>query len=215
MAYWQRRDGKVRVLGYDLQSKKKKVLLSRAESQHLDILLDHEADDWVRRWANLRGLAANVPRLSPVRETDILAHVERFLAYLLDHEGKHPNTIAEYRRCIVKHALPFFVHEPGCKALADFPDHSKDLAIWLALSPKLTKRVSLSLGKFWRWAVEEGACAVTIGKEKSLEQTLSLTAPISKRPLTAPYLSRTDVSPFTLPGCAEPFYPALQAALIP
>lgn len=83
--------------------------------------------------------------------------MERFLAYLHDHEGKHPNTIAEYHRCIVKHALPSFVHERGCKALADFPAHSKDLAICLALSPKLTKRVSLSVRKFWRWAVEEGA----------------------------------------------------------
>lgn len=156
MAYWQRRDGKVQVLGYDLQSKKKKVLLSRAESQHLDNLPDDEVEAWVRRWANLQALAAQAPKLAPVREPDMLAHVDRFLVYLREHEDKHPNTIAEYRRCIVKHPLPFFVHERACKTSAEFPAHSKDIAAWLTLSPKLVKRVSLSVGKFWKWAGEEG-----------------------------------------------------------
>jgi hypothetical protein len=156
MAYWQRRDGKVRVLGYDLQSKKKKVLLSRAESQHLDSMSDDEVEAWVRRWTNLQNLAAQVPKLTPVREPNILSHVERFLEYLAHNESKHPSTIAEYRRCIVNHALPFFTHARGCKALNDLPAHSKDLADWLKVSPKLLKRVNLSMAKFWRWATEEG-----------------------------------------------------------
>jgi hypothetical protein len=66
-----------------------------------------------------------VPQLTPVRDYDIVGSVERFLAYLARNEDKHPSTVAEYRRCIVSHALPYFVHVNGCKTLASFSSHSK------------------------------------------------------------------------------------------
>lgn len=36
-------------MGYDPELKKHRVLLARADSRHLDTLLDEELDDWVRR----------------------------------------------------------------------------------------------------------------------------------------------------------------------
>jgi hypothetical protein len=64
MAYWQRRDGKVRVMGYDPATKRHKVLLSRAESQHLDgwVRFRARVGQLKREWAGRlkRGLSMGV-----------------------------------------------------------------------------------------------------------------------------------------------------------
>lgn len=94
MAYWQRRDGKARVMGYDTETKKHRLLLSRNDSQQLDQLSDQEVNDWVRRWTNQTSLASNPPQLTPERTQDIVAEVDRFSVYL----AENANGQAAYQR---------------------------------------------------------------------------------------------------------------------
>jgi integrase len=158
MAYWQRRSGKVRVLSYDPKTKKT-AALPRVQSEHLDDLPDTDLDDWVRRWSGLKLVTSKNPKQTPVREPNILAQLERYLAYLEQNEGKHPTTRDGHRRFLADYALPYFVNRCECLTVAEFSKHSKGLTDWLSkevkTSPKQIKRVNQSLAKFWRWAVEE------------------------------------------------------------
>ena len=143
MAFWQRRAGKVRILTYDSKAKRQ-VVLPRSQSEHLDDLSDTDVEDWVRRWSNIKEVTTKSPKAVPVKEPNILSLVDRFKDYLAKNEGKHPTTCDEYRRCLVNHALPYFINTHGCERLADFSSHAKGLTTWLGhgVSPKHIKRIN-------------------------------------------------------------------------
>lgn len=159
MAFWNRRGDKVRLFVYDAVMKKQ-VMVPRPVYEHLDSLPDSEVDNWVRRWANLRAVKAQNPKAVPVKEPDILEQVCRFMTYLERNEGRHPVTRDAHRRYLTDYALPYFVNAKKCEALKQFPAHANGLTDWLkrdaGASSKQIKRVNQSLGKFWRWVVEEG-----------------------------------------------------------
>ncbi|MCX6127867.1 MAG: hypothetical protein NTX25_02240 [Proteobacteria bacterium] len=147
MANWQRRAGKVRIVFYDLKAKKQ-VVLPRTQCEHLDELSDTEVDDWVRRWAGLKSVTTRSPKQTPVRESNILAQLDRYLSYLDQNEGRHPTTRDGHRRFLADYALPYFVNRCDCLTIAEFSKHSKGLTDWLSKEAKTSPK-QVRLPKSW------------------------------------------------------------------
>jgi hypothetical protein len=158
MAFWQRRSGKVRVLYWDSDSKKQRVL-SRNQTEHLDDKSDQDVSRWVVEWSRQNERPSHRVPVVETNARDVQTLVDTFTAYLARHENLHILTIDEHRRNLFNYALPYFTREKGLTAVQDFPKHSLALVDWLSrrgASPKKVKSVNQTLNKFWRWLSEEG-----------------------------------------------------------